>query len=307
MAASHQIEAVRRFNRFYTRRIGVLQESLLSSPFSLTEARVLYELGQQERTTARSLVDELDLDAGYLSRILGRFERDGLVAREASDTDARQYYITLTPSGRSAFSALNIASRNDVGALLQGLPKEQQARLIAAMEEVSALLSAPPASKQWTIRPHRAGDMGWVVQLHGELYEREYGWNAEFEALVAEIVAKFLRKYDPQYERCWIAELNGENVGSVFLVKKSKTVGQLRLLLVDPRARGLGIGKKLVAECIDFARSVGYRSIVLWTNDVLHAARHIYEDAGFALTEEDRHHSFGHDLVGQTWTLVLSD
>ena len=305
MAAPHQIEAVRRFNRFYTRRIGVLQESLLSSPFSLTEARVLYELGQQDRTTARSLADELDLDAGYLSRILSRFERDGLVAREASDTDARQYFITLTPSGRTAFSALNSASRNDVGALLQGLPKEQQARLIAAMEEVSVLLSAPPVSKQWTVRQHRAGDMGWVVQLHGELYEREYGWNAEFEALVAEIVARFLRKYDPQHERCWIAELNGENVGSVFLVKKSKTVGQLRLLLVDPRARGLGIGKRLVGECIDFARSVGYRSIVLWTNDVLHAARHIYEESGFELTEEDKHHSFGHDLVGQTWTLLL--
>jgi DNA-binding MarR family transcriptional regulator/GNAT superfamily N-acetyltransferase len=305
MAASHQIEAVRRFNRFYTRRIGVLQESLLSSPFSLTEARVLYELGQQDRTTARSLADELDLDAGYLSRILSRFERDGLVARQASDADARQYFITLTASGRDTFSALNIASRNDVGALLQGLPREQQARLIAAMEEVSVLLSAPPASKQWTIRQHRAGDMGWVVQLHGELYEREYGWNAEFEALVAEIVAKFLRKYDPQYERCWIAELNGENVGSVFLVKKSKTVGQLRLLLVDPRARGLGIGKRLVSECIDFARSVGYRRIVLWTNDVLHEARHIYEEAGFELTDEERHRSFGHDLVGQTWTLAL--
>lgn len=305
MAAPHQIEAVRRFNRFYTRRIGVLQESLLSSPFSLTEARVLYELGQQEQTTARSLADELDLDAGYLSRILSRFERDGLVARETSDTDARQSLITLTPSGRNAFSALNSASRNDVGALLQGLPNEQQARLIAAMEEVSVLLSAPPASKQWIIRPHRAGDMGWVVQLHGELYEREYGWNAEFEALVAEIVARFLRKYNPQYERCWIAELNGENVGSVFLVKKSKTVGQLRLLLVDPRARGLGIGKRLVGECIDFARSVGYRRIVLWTNDVLHAARHIYEEAGFELTEEEHHRSFGHDLVGQTWTLVL--
>ncbi len=305
MSVTKQIEAVRQFNRFYTRRIGVLQESLLSSPFSLTEARVLYELAQRDPVTAKWLGDELGLDAGYLSRILRRFERDGLLERRASDTDARQQLISLTARGRNAFSELNVASRRDVGAWLRGLPREEQSRLVAAMEEVSTLLAAPPASAIWSIRQHRAGDMGWVVQLHGELYEREYGWDAEFEALVAEIVARFLRKYDSQFERCWIAELNGENVGSVFLVKKTKTVGQLRLLLVDPKARGLGIGKRLVDECVAFGRTVGYRSIVLWTNDVLHAARHIYEQVGFTLVEENHHHSFGHDLVGQTWELKL--
>jgi DNA-binding MarR family transcriptional regulator/GNAT superfamily N-acetyltransferase len=305
MSASQHIEAVRRFNRLYTRRIGALQEGLLNTPFSLAEARVLYELAQREQTTAKVLGDELELDAGYLSRILRRFERNGLLERRASAQDGRQQLIHLTAEGRSAFADLNAASRRDVGGLLRALPKPDQAKLVSALQEVSMLLAAPPTTPEWSVRPHRAGDMGWVVQLHGELYAREYDWDAEFEALVAEIVARFLRKFDPAWERCWIAELDGENVGSVFLVRKSKTVGQLRLLLVDPKARGLGIGKRLVDECISFGRSVGYRSIVLWTNAVLHAARHIYEQAGFELTEEEHHHSFGHDLVGQTWTLRL--
>jgi DNA-binding MarR family transcriptional regulator/GNAT superfamily N-acetyltransferase len=305
MSASQHIEAVRRFNRFYTRRIGALQEGLLNTPFSLAEARVLYELAQREQTTAKVLGDELELDAGYLSRILRRFERNGLLERRVSAQDGRQQLIQLTAEGRSAFSDLNAASRRDVGSLLRALPKPDQAKLVSALQEVSTLLAASPTAPEWSVRPHRAGDMGWVVQLHGELYAREYAWDADFEALVAEIVARFLRKFDPAWERCWIAELDGENVGSVFLVRKSKTVGQLRLLLVDPKARGLGIGKRLVDECIAFGRSVGYRSIVLWTNDVLHAARHIYEQAGFELTEEEHHHSFGHDLVGQTWVLRL--
>ena len=305
MSASQHIEAVRRFNRFYTRRIGALQEGLLNTPFSLAEARVLYELAQREQTTAKVVGDDLGLDAGYLSRILRRFERNELLERRVSAEDGRQQLIRLTTVGRAAFAELNAASRRDVAGLLRALPKPEQAKLVTALQEVATLLAAPPVKPAWTVRLHRAGDMGWVVQLHGELYAREYGWNAEFEALVAEIVARFLRRFDAAWERCWIAELDGENVGSVFLVRKSKTVGQLRLLLVDPKARGLGIGKRLVDECIAFGRSVGYRSIVLWTNDVLHAARHIYERAGFELTEEEHHHSFGYDLVGQTWTLRL--
>jgi DNA-binding MarR family transcriptional regulator/GNAT superfamily N-acetyltransferase len=306
MTTTKDIEAVRRFNRFYTRKIGVLQESLSDSPFSLAEARVLYELAGHPDSTAKWLGEELGLDAGYLSRILRRFEADGLIMRRSSESDARQQLISLTARGRNAFSALVVATSRDTGTMLRGLTQPDRARLIDAMQEVTELLGAQQVTPQFTLRSHGPGDMGWVVQLHGELYAAEYGWNAEFEALVAEIVAKFLRNFDERAERCWIAELGGERVGSVFLVRKSKTVGQLRLLLVDPRARGLGIGKKLVAECIEFARSVGYRKIVLWTNDVLHAARHIYEQARFTLVEEYKHDSFGHSgLVAQTWALRL--
>ncbi|HEV8264754.1 MAG TPA: helix-turn-helix domain-containing GNAT family N-acetyltransferase [Gemmatimonadales bacterium] len=301
-----RVAAVRRFNRFYTRQIGLLQEHLLHSPFSLTEARVLYELAHHVETTATSLGAGLGLDAGYLSRILRAFQKRGLIQKERSKTDGRQTLLRLSPRGQDAFAKLNADSHQEIGIMLRALPGDAQARLLDAMQGIESLLGAPPErAAPYTLRPHRPGDMGWVVERHGALYEQEYGWDATFEALVAEIVARFIRRFDPRRERCWIAEKDGANVGSVFLVKKAPTVGQLRLLLVEPSARGLGIGRRLVDECTRFARQVGYRKIVLWTNSVLHAARRIYEQAGYRLTAEESHHSFGHDLVGQTWELTL--
>ena len=301
-----RVEAVRRFNRFYTKQIGVLHEGLLRSPFSLTEARVLYELAQREKPTATDLGKELGLDAGYLSRILHGFKKRGMVDRKASEADGRQSLLWLTEHGQEAFATLNARSRDEIGAMLSGLPAVEQSRLIEAMHTIEELLGAQPEQKApYLLRPHHPGDMGWVVHRHGVLYPQEYGWDEQFEALVASIVAKFIRHYDPKQERCWIAEKDSENVGSVFLVKQSKTVAKLRLLLVEPKVRGLGIGKRLVSECVRFARQVGYRKITLWTNSVLHAARHIYEETGFRLVHEEPHHSFGHDLIGETWELKL--
>jgi len=303
-----RVEAVRRFNRFYTKQIGVLQEHLLRSPYSLTEARVLYELAHHEQATATAtdLGAALGLDAGYLSRILNSFQKQGLLERKTSETDGRRSLLRLTPRGRNAFGKIDAASHNDVGAMLRNLPPDAQSRLVAAMHTIEALLGAPPDQRaRYFLRPHRAGDMGWVVQRHGVLYAQEYGWDEQFEALVAEIVAKFMRQHDPKRERCWIAEQDGENIGSVFLVKKSEGVAQLRLLLVEPQARGLGIGTRLVNECGRFARQAGYRKITLWTNSVLHAARKIYEKVGYRLVLEEPHHSFGADLIGQTWELEL--
>ncbi|HKC45975.1 MAG TPA: helix-turn-helix domain-containing GNAT family N-acetyltransferase [Gemmatimonadales bacterium] len=300
-----RIEAVRRFNRFYTRQIGVLQEHLLASPFSLTEARVLYEVAHHDDTTARALGAALQLDAGYLSRILDTFRKRGLIERAPSATDGRQRLLRVTRRGRQAFATLDGQSTRSVRALLLPRADEAQARLIDSMRTIEAILGAQQPTPPYVVRSPRPGDMGWVVQRHGAIYAREYGWDATFEALVAEIVAKFIRQFDPKHERCWIAERDGLNVGCVFLVRKTRTVGQLRLLLVEPSARGLGIGARLVEECSRFARRVGYRRIVLWTNSVLHAARRIYEAAGYRLTEEDRHHSFGKDLVGQNWELKL--
>ncbi len=303
-----RVEAVRRFNRFYTKQIGVLQEHLLQSPFSLTEARVLYELAhhKQANATATDLGAALGLDAGYMSRILSSFQKRGLLAKQISKTDGRRSLLRLTPRGRRAFGTIDVASHNEVGAMLGALPEDAQSRLVAALHTIEDMLGAETDQRApYLLRPHRAGDMGWVVQRHGVLYAQEYGWDEQFEALVAEIVAKFIRELDPKRERCWIAERGGENVGSVFLVKKSEGVAQLRLLLVDPNARGLGIGTRLVDECERFARQAGYRKIMLWTNSVLHAARKIYEKAGYRLVLEEPHHSFGADLIGQTWELEL--
>jgi DNA-binding MarR family transcriptional regulator/GNAT superfamily N-acetyltransferase len=301
-----RVEAVRRFNRFYTRQIGVLQEGLLRSPFSLTEARVVYELAHHEGTTATELGEELELDAGYLSRILRGFHKRGLLAKERSQIDGRQTLLCLTQQGQEAFAKLNAASRDEIGAMLAELTEEEQGSLVDAMHTTEKLLGAQPEHRvPYILRPHQPGDMGWVVHRHGVLYAQEYGWDERFEALVAEIVADFIQSYDPRRERCWIAEKDGENVGSVFLVKKSKTVAKLRLLLVEPKARHLGIGSRLVKECVRFARLAGYRKMILWTNDVLHAARRIYETAGFALVDREPHQSFGHDLVGETWELKL--
>ena len=301
-----RIEAVRRFNRFYTRRIGVLREGLLGSPFSLVEARIIYEMAQHGQTTATRLCRELGLDGGYLSRILRRFEKAGLIDRRRSETDGRQSLLRLTEPGREAFAALDSRSRHEIGVLLGALSHADQCRLVGAMHRVEILLDARPEPRApYLLRPHQPGDMGWLVHRHAVLYAEEYGWDESFEALVARIVAEFLDRFDPKAERCWIAEKDGEIVGSVFLVKKSKRVAKLRLLLVEPKARGLGIGTRLVDECLRFARRVGYRKITLWTNSVLTAARPIYERAGFRLVDEAPHHSFGHDLIGQTWELDL--
>jgi len=304
--AARRIETVRRFNRFYTRRIGLLQQGFLESPFTLTEARVIYELAQHGQTTATHLATELGLDPGYLSRILRAFRKRGLVERQAAATDRRQQMLSLTDTGQAAFAQLNAASHRDIEAMLNELSEVDRDRLTHAMQTIEDLLGAQPEHRvPYILRPHQPGDMGWVVQRHGVLYNREYGWDEEFEALVAEIVARFIRNFDPKRERCWIAEKDGENVGSVFLVRRSDTTAQLRLLLVEPKARGLGIGKRLVQECTRFARQRRYEKIVLWTNSVLDAARHIYELEGYRLVEEEHHHSFGHHLVGQNWELAL--
>jgi DNA-binding MarR family transcriptional regulator/N-acetylglutamate synthase-like GNAT family acetyltransferase len=305
-ALAERVAAVRQFNRFYTQKIGVLNEELLRSRFSLTEARVLYELAHRRQPTAAALCKDLGLDPGYLSRILRAFVRCGLVDRTTSDADGRQQLLSLTAKGRAAFAPLDRRSRREIGALLSGLTSGEQGRLVGAMHTVEALLGPPSSHKPpYRLRPHRPGDMGWVVHRHGALYAEEYGWDERFEALVAEIVAEFVANFDPKMERCWIAERDGDIVGSVFLVKKSNTVAKLRLLLVEPTARGLGLGGRLVQECLEFARHAGYRRVTLWTNDILHAARHIYERAGFKRVHSEPHHSFGHDLVGETWELKL--
>jgi DNA-binding MarR family transcriptional regulator/GNAT superfamily N-acetyltransferase len=297
---------VRRFNRFWTRQIGVLREGYLESRFSLTEVRVLYELAHREETTASELGEELGLDAGYLSRILRGFEKDGLIHKRPSEADGRRRLLRLTGRGRGAFAPLDARSRDEIGAMLGGMSVAGQERLVGAMRTIEGLLGGRTEPVvPYLIRPHRPGDMGWVVHRHGVLYAREYGWDEHFEALVAEIVAKFIRQYDPRLERCWIAERDGEIVGCVFLVRESEEIAKLRLLLVEPEARGLGIGSRLVEECIRFARQAGYLKITLWTNDVLNSARRIYKGLGFRLVHEEPHHSFGHDLVGQTWELVL--
>jgi len=310
MASRHgqgpRVASVRRFNRFYTRQIGVLEEHLSRSPFSLAQARVLYEVARHPDTTATALGVSLGLDAGYLSRIVASFERHGLVARRRSRADARRAHLTLTPGGRAAFAALDAASQRDVAAMLARLSGPAQARLVAAMRTVEELLADRPAARRpYVLRDYRAGDLGWVVERHGALYAEEYGWGARFEALVAGIVARFVQRQDRARERCWIAERDGERVGCVFLVKKSASAAQLRLLLVEPAARGLGLGRTLVDECTRFARRAGYRKIVLWTNSVLDAARHIYQTAGYRLVKQERHEDLGTDPSFEIWELKL--
>jgi DNA-binding MarR family transcriptional regulator/GNAT superfamily N-acetyltransferase len=302
-----RVAAVRSFNRFYTRQIGLLGESYLDSPFSLTQVRVLYELAHRETSTASELAKELGLDTGYLSRILRGFQNDGLIERRPSEADGRQSLLRLTDRGQQAFAPLTARSSEQIGAMLSGLSPGEQDRLLAAMRTIEELLGERrQPSLPYLLRPHRPGDMGWVVHRHAVLYAREYGWDEQFEALIASIVATFIQDCNAKRERCWIAERDGEIVGSVFLVEQSKTIAKLRLLLVEPQARGLGIGTRLVDECVYFARSVGYRKMILWTNSVLHAARRIYEKAGFRLVHAEPHHSFGHDLVGETWELDLT-
>ena len=302
----HRIEAARRFNRFYTRAIGVLHEGLLGSQFSLTEVRVLFELAHAEAPTANALSAELRLDPGYLSRILGDFEKRGLVCRTPSAADRRRNLLSLTAQGKEAFAVLDERARKELRAMVDRLSDAEQGRLIEAMETIESLLGGRSGpTTPYLLRSHRPGDMGWIVHRHGVLYAQECGWDERFEALVAEIVARFIQHYDSKVERCWIAERQGQNVGSVLLVRQSARVAKLRLLLVEPSARGLGIGTRLVEECTRFARQVGYRKIVLWTNSVLQAARRIYATAGYHLVREEAHDRFGHGLIGETWELKL--
>ena len=299
-----QVDAVRRFNRFYTRRIGALRAGFVGSPHPLPEARLLYELGRRRRCTATELRAELDLDAGYLSRMLAALGRRGLVRAERSREDARARLLTLTARGRAAFALLDRRSRDEVSAMLRELAAPDRERLVGAMRTVQSLLSSQ-ARPEALLRAHRAGDLGWVVQAHGELYAREYGWGERFEGLVAGIVSEFVAGFDPRRSRGWIAELDGERVGSVFVVPASKRVAQLRLLIVDPRARGRGVGTRLVRESIGFARAQGYRRLVLWTQSNLAAARAIYRACGFELGKSEPHAAFGVKLTGEYWEKPL--
>ena len=301
-----RIDAVRRFNRFYTRRIGVLQDGYLHSDFSLAEVRVLYELAHRERCTARELGQALGIDPGYLSRIVHGFIRRGLLDRTTADHDGRARWLRLTVAGRAAFEPLQESARAQVGALVGALPETAQVQLVSALNQIERLLSERlPDAAPFIVRGHRSGDMGWVVQRHGVLYAQEYNFDETFEALVASIVAKFIDHEDPSRERCWIAERDGVPVGCVFLVRASKKVGKLRLFLVEPDARGLGIGTRLVDDLLAFARSAGYRKVRLWTQSNLLAARHVYAKAGFEKIDEEGHHSFSRDLVAETWELRL--
>ena len=310
-----RVEAIRRFNRFYTRRIGVLHEGLLDSKFTLTESRLLWELAHRDRLTATELARELELDAGYLSRLLRRLKEAGLIKSARAADDARHQHLSLTAAGKRAFAPINTRSQTDVSALLATLSEAQQQQLLGSMTQIEQLIGDPAAARArpLLLRAHRPGDMGWVISRHGAVYADEYGWTGEFEALVARIAADFIDRFDPAREACWIAERDGANAGSVFLVQaRDETtqqvipgVAQLRMLLVEPSARGLGLGARLVDECHRFARRAGYRKIMLWTNACLLAARGIYKQQGYVLVKSEPHHSFGHDLVGEIWELTL--
>jgi DNA-binding MarR family transcriptional regulator/GNAT superfamily N-acetyltransferase len=309
-ATTRRVAAFRRFNRFYTRRIGVLRAGLLESPFSLTEVRVLYELANRGESAAAEIGRELGLDPGYLSRILRGFRKRKLLTTRAAPGDRRRSLLALTDEGNAVFAQLDQRSSSEIEGMLRKLSGDRQRRLLGAMESIEQLLGDPaepiPSSREpYLLRAPEPGDLGWVVHRHGVLYAEEYGWDERFEALVAGVVADFVRSFDPRRERCWLAEREGEVVGAVFLVRHSDDVAKLRLLLVEPSARGLGIGSRLVAECVRFSRQAGYRTLTLWTNDVLHSARKIYEAAGFRLVKSEPHELFGHGLVGQTWELTL--
>jgi DNA-binding MarR family transcriptional regulator/GNAT superfamily N-acetyltransferase len=301
-----EIAAVRAFSRFYTRKLGVLDQHLLKSPFSLSEARVLYELAHHEDVSAKEIGAELGLDPGYLSRIMQNFDEGGLISRKPLASDRRQHRLSLTAKGRQAFAKLDRSSHDEVATLLGRLDDTERATLVNAMSAIERALEPQPGARPaFLLRSHRPGDIGWVISRHGAVYAQEYGWDISFEALVAEIAAQFIKSYDPCCEHCWIAEVDGEPVGSIFLVKGSDDVAKLRLLLVDKKARGLGVGRALTEQCIRFAREAGYSSITLWTQSILVAARSIYQRAGFCRVAEEKHHSFGVDLVGETWELRL--
>ena len=301
-----RIAAFRRFNRFYTQKIGVLDRSYLQSEFSVAEARVLYELAKRGETTASEISANLGLDMGYLSRILAKLEGQQLIRRAPAEQDARQRLIQVTPKGKRAVNTLDSRSEEQAGSLLAKLTDPQQASVLQAMSQIQATLGDSLAtSEPYIIRTQRTGDLSWIAYRHTVLYSQEYGWNQAFEALVLEIAAHFLKHYDPEAERCWVAEKSGEILGFVLLVKRSKQIAKLRLLLVEPSARGLGIGKRLVEECIRFAREKGYKKVVLWTHSNLSAARGIYQKAGFKLVATDSHEDFGPRVTAETWELAL--
>jgi len=307
-----RIAAVRRFSRFYTRQIGVLRKTYLDTPYTLSEMRVLYELAQGtadgDGPTASDIARALDLDAGYLSRVLRNFEKRGLLARKTSKADARQSHLSLTAKGRKTFAPAEQRSNKDVAEMLGRLGSDEQARLVSAMETIETLLAGESGGEREpkvVLREPRHGDFGWIVSAHGRLYAEEYNWTDGFEGLCAQIVAEFIKNYDAQRERCWIAEMDGENAGCVMVVKDSDEVARIRLLLIDPKARGLRLGTRLVDECIGFARQAGYKKMTLWTHSVLTAARHIYEKAGFTLTSSEPKRSFGKDVVAEYWDMEL--
>jgi DNA-binding MarR family transcriptional regulator/GNAT superfamily N-acetyltransferase len=305
---STQVAAVRRFNRFYTRRVGALDEGHLHSAFSLAEVRVLYEIFHDAEATAVGLQRSLLLDAGYLSRLLGGLEQKGLLRRKRSPSDGRRSLLALTTRGRKTFAELDARARKDVGSLVAHLSERARQRLVGAMATIEELLGREPlAAGTHVLRSHRPGDMGYIVHRQAVLYAQEYGWNDEYEALISRIVAEFLERFDAGRERCWIAERGGETVGSVFVIRHPERdgVAKLRLLYVEPAVRGLGIGARLVGECTSFARSAGYHTLTLWTNSVLTSARRLYEAEGYRLVHEEPHRAFGKDLVSQTWELAL--
>ncbi|WP_339028068.1 helix-turn-helix domain-containing GNAT family N-acetyltransferase [Bradyrhizobium symbiodeficiens] len=300
--ADDRIAAVRAFNRFYTRKLGVLDQHLGKSPFSLSEARVLYELAHRDELAAKEIGNELGLDPGYLSRIVQSFEEKGLITRKPLPADRRQYQLSLTAKGRQTYAKLNLSSQNEVAAMLAQLSAEDATRLTQAMATIEAVLErrrTQPAAVM--LRSHRVGDMGWVISKQAAAYAADYNWDVSYEALVAEICAQFIKNYDAGREHCWIAEVGGEPVGSIFLVKATDEIAKLRLLQVEKKARGLGVGRALVEQCIQGARERGYSRMTLWTQSILLAARGIYQSAGFKLVATEPHRSFGQDLVGETW------
>ncbi|QQO20464.1 MarR family transcriptional regulator [Bradyrhizobium diazoefficiens] len=300
--ADDHVAAVRAFNRFYTRKLGVLDQHLGKTPFSLSEARVLYELAHRDELAAKEIGNELGLDPGYLSRIVQSFDEKGLITRRPLPADRRQYQLSLTAKGRQTFAKLNLSSQNEVAAMLAQLSPGDATRLTQAMATIESVLE--PRRTQaaaFMLRSHRVGDMGWVISRQGAAYAADYNWDISYEALVAEICAQFIKTYDAAREHCWIAEIGGEPVGSIFLVKATDEIAKLRLLQVEKKARGLGVGRALVEQCIQGARERGYRKMTLWTQSILVAARGIYQSAGFRLVKEEKHHSFGADLVGETW------
>ena len=302
---AERIAAVREFNRMYTKIVGVLDERMLNSPYSLTEVRVLFELAQRDSLPVTVLRQTLGLDAGYLSRLLARFESDGLVARERSSTDARAQVVALTAAGKEVFAKLDSLSSEQVGRLLAGLTEDNQRRVVQAMDVIRVQLGDRPRPATIVLRPPRVGDFGWIIHRHGTVYAQEYGWDSSFEALTARVVADYLDDHDPQREAAWVADLHGEPAGCVFCVRRDDRTARLRLLLVEPSARGHGLGSRLVKECVNFARGAGYRAMELWTVDLLVAARRIYQHEGFQLVAEEKAGHFGHELVGQTWRLEL--
>ncbi len=307
-ALSDEAASFRRFNRMYTRFIGTLNEGLLNSEYSLAEARVLYELATRTSPRAGDIAEDLGMDPAYLSRMLGKFERDGLLRRKVSQDDGRYSDLRLTARGKSAFEKLDALSQEQACATLQALPPTARTELIGCMRSIEGILGATERNKSpFILRPHRVGDMGWIVHRESLGYAEQYGWDDSFEALVARIVDEFVTHFDSRRERCWIAEMDGQNVGHVFLVKhpSQPRTAKLRLLFVEPCARGRGLGDALVMECVRFARTAGYQRIVLWTQSILTAAHRIYQRAGFRLVKEEPHHSFGHDLIGQEWELEL--